>query len=235
MTDRPLEGRLALVTGASRGIGAATALALGGAGAHVVLTARTDGALQEVEDRIFEAGGTATIAPLDLLEQDHIGRLAQAIAGRWKSLDLLVLNAATLGSLTPVAHAQAAEFDRVMALNVTANHRLLAAFDPLLRASGDARVIGITSGVATSPRAYWGPYAASKAALEALLAAYAQETENVSRIKVAVLNPGATRTAMRARAFPGEDPAMLKGPEAVADRILALATENIPTGTRVSV
>lgn len=235
MTDRPLDDQIALVTGASRGIGAATAELLAKSGAHVIMTARTSGGLEEVEERIHDAGGTATIAPLDLLDYDGIERLAQAVATRWNRLDILVMNAGTLGSLTPVAHAEPAEFDRVIALNLIANQRLLRAFDPLLRTSGDARVIGLTSRVAATPRAYWGPYAASKSALETLLLTYADEVENVSKIKVAILDPGATRTAMRARAFPGEDPATLKAPEAVAERVLSLVSDEMATGVRVSV
>ena len=233
--SRPLDGKLALVTGASRGIGAATAEALARAGAHVVLTARTEGGLTEVEDRIHAAGGTATIAPLDLLDGEAIGRLAGAIGGRWAKLDILVLNAGTLGDLTPVAHAPAKDFDRVIAVNLGANQRMIAAFDPLLRAAGTGRLIAVTSGVAVKPRAYWGAYAASKAALESLVGTYADETRNIGDLRVAILDPGATRTTMRAKAFPGEEPDSLKPPEAVADRILALLGEDFETGARVRV
>ncbi len=233
MTDKPLTGRLALVTGASRGIGAATAQALGAAGAHVVLTARTTGGLEEVEDKIHAAGGTATIAPLDLAENDSIARLATAIGGRWNALDMLVLNAATLGSLTPVNSIDGKEFAAVMTLNLVAQQALIAAFDPLLRASADAAVIGLTSSVATRPRAYWGAYAASKAAFETLLLSYAEEVEAISRVRVAIVDPGATATRMRARAYPGEDETALKPPSVVGDAIAALVQGGFQTGHRL--
>lgn len=227
-----LDGKLALVTGASRGIGAATAQALAQAGAHVVLTARTAKGLEEVEEAIHAAGGNATIAPLDLVDGDSIGRLAAAIGSRWQALDLLVLNAATLGSLTPVPHIDAAEFARVMTLNVTAQAAMLAAFDRMLRAARAGALVGITSSVATQPRAYWGAYGASKAAFENLLDSYAEEVRNTSRVRVAVVDPGATRTAMRARAFPGEDPADVKGPAVVGDAIVALVAIGFETRHR---
>ncbi len=230
-----LAGRLALVTGASRGIGAATALALGKAGAHVVLTARTVKGLESVEEAIHGAGGTATIAPLDLTEPESIGRLASAIAERWTSLDVLVLNAAMLGTLGPVPHIDAKELARVLTLNVSAQAALIAAFDSLLRASTGAAVIGLTSSVAATPRAYWGSYSASKAAFDALLGTYAAETCNIGRVKVAIVDPGATRTAMRARAYPGEDPANVQPPEAVADAILALIGRGFASGDRIRV
>jgi NAD(P)-dependent dehydrogenase (short-subunit alcohol dehydrogenase family) len=233
MTDKPLSGRLALVTGASRGIGAATAEALGAAGAHVILTARTAGGLEEVEERIHTSGGTATIAPLDLAENDSIARLGAAISGRWQALDILVLNAATLGTLTPVPSIEAKELAQVMTLNLLSQQAMLATFDGMLRASDRARVIGLSSGVATRPRAYWGAYAASKAALDTLLLCYADEVRQISNIRVALLNPGATATRMRARAFPGEDAATLQQPSAVAERILSLVSEDFETGARV--
>ena len=227
-----LGGKLALVTGASRGIGAATAEALAREGAHVVLTARTAKGLEDVEERIFAAGGQATIAPLDLIDGDSIGRLATAIGSRWDALDLLVLNAATLGTLMPVPHLDATEFARVMTLNVTAQAAMIAAFDPLLRASGGGQVVGLTSSVATAARAYWGGYGASKAAFENLLDSYAEEVRNTTRIRVAVVDPGATRTTMRARAFPGEDPATLKHPSVVAASIVDLARKGFETRSR---
>lgn len=230
----PLSGKLALVTGASRGIGAATAEALAAAGAHVVLTARTTGGLEEVEDRIHKAGGHATIAPLDLIDGESIGRLAQAIGGRWQALDILVLNAATLGALASVPAIDAKEFARLLTLNIAAPQALIAAFDPMLRASGDARVVAVTSSV-VAPRAYWGAYGASKAALETLVGCYGEEMKNISAIRTHIVDPGATRTAMRARAFPGEDPASLKGPEVVADAIVDLVTADTPTGHRMRV
>ena len=230
MSSLPLSGKLALVTGASRGIGAATAQALGAAGAHVVLTARTSGGLEEVEEKIHQAGGSATIAPLDLIDGESIGRLAQAITGRWQALDILVLNAATLGSLASVPAIDAKEFARLLTLNVAAPQALIAAFDPLLRASSDARVVALTSSVAAAPRAYWGAYGASKAALETLVAAYGEEVKNISAIRTHFIDPGATRTAMRARAFPGEDPATLKAPEVVGKAIVDLVLADHPNG-----
>lgn len=232
MTDKPLEGRLALVTGASRGIGAATAEALAKAGAHIVLTARTSGGLEEVEQRIHEAGGSATIAPLDLTDGDSIGRLAAAVSGRWDALDILVLNAAMLGTLSPVPAIDAKEFSKLLTLNVGAQQALLAAFDPMLRASADARVIALTSSVAQRPRAYWGAYGASKAAVETLVLAYAEEMKAISKVRVAIVDPGATATTMRARAYPGEDPTTLQTPKTVGDAIVRLACDNFQTGTR---
>ena len=225
MTDKPLDGQLALVTGASRGIGAATALALAAKGAHVVLTARTAKALEEVEQRIFDDGGSATIAPLDLTQTDSIARLATAVGERWKALDVMVLNAATLGSLAAVPAIDAKEFAQVLTLNVSAQAALLGLFDPMLRRAAAGKVIGLTSSVGRSPRAYWGAYGASKAAFETLLGAYGDEVGEISRVRVAILDPGATRTKMRERAYPGEDPASVKPPEVVADRIAALAIE----------
>ncbi|HEX9965125.1 MAG TPA: SDR family NAD(P)-dependent oxidoreductase [Allosphingosinicella sp.] len=235
MTDRFLQGRIALVTGASRGIGAAAAEALAAAGAHAILTARTAADLEQVEERIHRAGGTATIAPLDLTESDSIARLAAAVAERWGRLDLLVLNAATLGSLTPVAQVDGKEFNRVLTLNLLANQILIAAFDPLLRKSEAGRLVAVTSSVGRSPRAYWGAYGASKAALETLVLSYAEEVRNLSAVKVAILDPGATATTMRARAFPGEDPATLKPPAAVAEALAKLLAADFETGHRLDV
>ncbi|MBA3896033.1 MAG: SDR family NAD(P)-dependent oxidoreductase [Sphingomonadaceae bacterium] len=223
--------KLALVTGASRGIGAATAEALAAAGYHIVLSARTAAGLEEVEERIHASGGSATIAPLDLTDGESIGRLAGAIAQRWQALDVLVLNAAMLGSLGPVPHIDPREFAKIVTLNLTAQAAMIAAFDGMLRAAPAPRLIGLTTSVARAPRAYWGAYGASKAGFETLLGAYAEENRNVGRIRVAILDPGATRTAMRARAYPGEDPAKLKSPEVVAARIVALATEDFETGS----
>jgi NAD(P)-dependent dehydrogenase (short-subunit alcohol dehydrogenase family) len=233
MTD--FAGQLALVTGASRGIGAATARALAAAGAHVILTARDGKALEAVEEEIFTAGGSATIAPLDLAEPDAIARLAASVAGRWPALDMLVINAAVLPQLSSVADIDQQAFSRALTVNVLATQALIARFDPLLRKSADARVIGLSSGVAQSPRAYWGAYAASKAACDVLLDCYAQEVEKVANIRVAIVSPGATRTAMRARAYPGEDPASVKPPEAVAERIVALLGERFVSRHRESI
>ena len=230
-----LDGQVALVTGASRGIGAATAEALAASGAHVILTARTTTGLEEVEERIHVSGGTATIAPLDLTDPESIGRLAHALSDRWKKLDILVLNAAMLGTLSPVQHLDAKEFAKIFTLNVSAQTAMIAAFDALLRQSAKARIIGLTSSVGAAPRAYWGAYGASKAAFDTLLGAYAEENRNTGRISVAIVDPGATRTKMRALAYPGEDPASLKTPSVVAGRILGLLVDGFETGLRIRV
>lgn len=232
---KPLAGKLALVTGASRGIGAATAEALAGAGAHVILVARTASALEVVDDRIHEAGGTATIAPLDLTETDSIAKLAAAIAERWNALDILILNAAMLGSLTPVEHIDPKEYARILGLNLIANQAVIAAFDPLLRRADRADVVALTSSVGSEPRAFWGAYGSSKAALETLLGAYADETAHTGRIRVHIVDPGATRTRMRQLAFPGEEPDSVKPPEVVAAAILERLQSEAPSGERVRV
>lgn len=233
MTDpKPFAGKLALVTGASRGIGAATAEALAAAGAHVILTARTAKGLEAVEETIDAAGGSATIAPMDLTDADHVKKLAEAVAERWGGLDMLVLNAAMLGSLSPVEHLDPKELGRVFALNVHANQALIAAFDPLLRRSDKAEVVGITSSVGSEPRAFWGGYGASKAAFETLLAAYADETAHAGKLRVHIIDPGATRTRMRQLAFPGEEPDALKGPEVVAAAIVERLQGDAVTGSR---
>ncbi|MEY4159968.1 MAG: hypothetical protein RLZZ136_589 [Pseudomonadota bacterium] len=225
MTSGAFAGQLALVTGSSRGIGAATALALAAQGAHVVLTGRDTRALEAIEQRIFDAGGSATIAPIDLTETDGVARLAAAIHSRWESLDILVLNAALLPQLSSVADIDGKAFTKAMTVNVLATQALLSAFDPMLRKSANGRVIGLTSTVATAPRPYWGAYASTKAAFTVLLDCYAQELRNISKVRVAVVNPGATRTDMRARAYPGEDPASVKLPDVVADRLVTLLGE----------
>ena len=232
MTDTSLAGRVALVTGASRGIGAATAMALAARGAHVVLTARTAAGLESIEQQIFDAGGSATIAPLDLAQSDSIARLAAAVGERWPALDILVLNAAQLGSLSAVPAIDPKELASLLTLNVSAQAAMIAAFDPLLRRSSGARVIGVTSSVGRAPRAYWGAYGATKAAFETLLEAYGDEMAAISRVRVAVLDPGATRTAMRERAYPGEDPKTVKPPEVVADSIVRLAIDGFEPGHR---
>jgi short-subunit dehydrogenase len=208
MTDKPLAAR----------------------GAHVVLTARTASALEQVEEAIFNAGGSATIAPLDLTQTDAIARLASAVTERWQALDIMVLNAATLGSLGAVPAIEPKELATIMTLNVSAQAALITAFDPMLRKSPGARVIGLTSSVARQPRAYWGLYGASKAAFETLLAAYGAEMSQVSKVRTALIDPGATRTTMRARAYPGEDPASVKEPAIVAERIAELAVTGFATG-----
>ena len=233
--SKSLAGRLALVTGASRGIGAATAEALGKAGAHVILVARTASALEEVEERIHQAGGSATIAPLDLTDGESIGKLAGAVAERWEKLDILVLNAAMLGSLTPVQDIDPKEYSRLLSLNLLANQALIAAFDPLLKRAGQAELVALTSSVGTEPRAFWGAYGSSKAALETLLGAYADETAHSGRIRVHIVDPGATRTRMRALAFPGEEPDSVKAPEVVASAILERLTSDAPTGEKMRI
>jgi short-subunit dehydrogenase len=232
MTERPLDGQLAVVTGASRGIGAAIAEALGARGAHVVLTARTAAGLEAVEQRIFDAGGSATIAPLDLTQTDAIAKLAAAVEGRWDALDTLVLNAATLGSLGAVPAIDPAEMARVLTLNVSAQAAMIAAFDRLLRRARAGKVIGITSSVGQAPRAYWGLYGASKAAFDTLLGAYGDEMGAISRVRTAIVDPGATRTTMRARAFPGEDPLSVKEPTVVGERVAALVVGGFENGMR---
>ena len=226
MSDaKPLSGKTALVTGASKGIGAATAEALAGAGAHVVLTARDVKELERVEDVIHDAGGTATIAPVDLMEADGIARLAAAVSSRWDTLDALVISAAYLPHLGPVTQIDPKQFSQAITINLLASQALLASFDPLLKRADAGSVIGLTSSVGNEPRAYWGAYASTKAAFENLLDSYAQEVGNISSVRVAILDPGATRTAMRARAYPGEDPATVKEPRVVADRIMTLLSE----------
>ena len=236
MSDsKPFAGKLALVTGASRGIGAATSEALGAAGAHVILVARTAKALEVVEERIHAAGGNATIAPLDLTEGESIGKLASAIAERWERLDMLILNAAMLGALTPVQDIDPKEYSRLLSLNLLANQAMVAAFDPLLRRADKADIIVLTSSVGTAPRAFWGAYGSSKAALETLLGAYADETEHTGRMRVHIIDPGATRTRMRALAFPGEEPDSLKPPEAVAQAIVARLLSDAATGEKLKI
>lgn len=231
----PLAGKLALVTGASRGIGAATAKALAAAGAHVVMTARNAKDLEAVEQAIFEAGGNATIAPVDLAEPDGIARLATAIGQRWQALDILVINAAAFSPLMPTWQIDTKDFNKTLTLNVLATQALLANFDAMLKRSKDARVIGMTSTVAATPRAYWAAYGASKAAMEVLLDSYAQEVRAISDIRVAIVNPGATRTDMRKRAYPGEDPMTVKPPEVVADRVVSLCGERFDSPHRETV
>lgn len=235
MTDQPFADRIVLVTGASRGIGAAIARAVAAQGAHVILVARTPGGLEETEEAIHALGGTATIAPLDLADGDSVGRLADAVAGRWDRLDALVLNAAMLGALSPVPSIDPKQFSKLLTLNVGANQALIAAFDPLLRRSAHPRLVGLTSSVGASPRAYWGGYGASKAALETLLLAYADEMANLTDLRVAIVDPGATATAMRRDAFPGEDQATLKTPDVVGRAVADLLASDYPTGHRLRV
>jgi NAD(P)-dependent dehydrogenase (short-subunit alcohol dehydrogenase family) len=222
----PLADRIALVTGASRGIGHATALALARAGAHVVAVARTVGGLEELDDAIRAIGGSTTLVPLDLKDTPGIARLAAALQARYGRLDIMVGNAGILGPLSPLDHVEPKAWDDVLAVNVTANWHLIRAMDPLLKRSAAARVVFVTSGIVAHPRAYWGPYAVSKAALEALARTYAAETLSTA-ISVNLFNPGPTRTRMRATAMPGEDPAALKTAEPVAERILELCLRQL--------
>ena len=229
------ENQLALVTGASRGIGASTAIALAAKGAHVILTARTTKDLEEVEDKIHQAGGNATIAPLDLTDGDSIGRLSQAISGRWEALDIMILNAAMLGTLTPVPAIDGKEFNSILTLNLIAQQALIAGFDPMMRKSKNARLLAITSSVGRSPRPFWGAYGASKAALETLVTSYGEEMRNLGKLRTAIINPGRTRTDMRARAYPGEDPQSVKSPEVVANRMVEILASDFETGERFDI
>jgi NAD(P)-dependent dehydrogenase (short-subunit alcohol dehydrogenase family) len=218
-----LDGRIALITGASRGIGAAVVKRFAQEGAHVILTARTTGALEEIDDEIQKiTGEPATLVPLDLTDFDAIDTLGGAIFERFKKLDVLVGNAGQLGTLSPLGHIDPHVWDQVIAVNVTANWRLIRSMDPLLRASDAGRAIFVTSAVGHEARAYWGTYAVSKAALEMTALIYAAELENTP-VRVNLINPGATRTDMRAQAFPGEDPDTLKAPEEITGLFVDLA------------
>jgi NAD(P)-dependent dehydrogenase (short-subunit alcohol dehydrogenase family) len=213
---------VALVTGATRGIGRAIAIGLANAGVHVIATGRTQGALEELDDEILQAmGARATLVPLDLREGDGLDRLGGAIHQRWGKLDILVGAAGLLGVTTPIGHLDPGVWDQVLSVNLTANYRLIRSMDPLLRAAPAGRALFLTSGAARRPRAFWGAYAASKAGLEALAATYADEVEH-TEVRVAVLNPGPMRTLMRARAFPGEDPATLPAPDEIVPLVLEL-------------
>jgi NAD(P)-dependent dehydrogenase (short-subunit alcohol dehydrogenase family) len=221
-SSQRLSGRLALVTGATRGIGRAVALAYAREGAHVILVGRTIGALEEVDDEIREIGGSATLLTLDLKRLDKVDALGPTVYQRWQKLDILVGNAGMLGPLSPLGHVAAETWDEVLQVNLTANWRLIRTLDPLLRASDAGRAIFVSSGAAVRPRAYWGPYAVSKAALEAMVRTYAEEVANTP-VRVNLVNPGPTRTRMRAQAFPGEDPATLRTPEDIAEAFVRLA------------
>ncbi|MGB8314086.1 MAG: SDR family NAD(P)-dependent oxidoreductase [Aestuariivirga sp.] len=216
-----LENRVAVVTGASRGLGRAIALALASEGAHIIATARTQGGLEELDDEIKARGSTATLVPADIKDFEALDRLGAAISGRWKKLDILVGNAGILGKLTPLGHLDPKVYDDVMAVNVTANFRLIRSLDPLLRASEAGRAVFITSGLAHKCFAYWGSYSISKAALEAMVKTYAAENQQTS-IRANCFSPGPTRTKMRAQAMPGEDPETLPSAEEVAAQIMPL-------------
>ena len=221
MTGR-LAGKIALITGASRGIGAAVAEAYAREGAHLVLAARTVGGLEEIDDKVRAAGGTATLVPLDLRDFIKIDELAAAIYQRFPRLDILVGNAAEFGTFSPLGHIDPKLWGEIIDLNLTANWRLIRAMDPLLRAAEHGRAIFVTSGIARAPRAYWGPYAVSKAGLEALVRTYAAEIEKTP-VRANLIGPGIVRTRLRARVFPGEDPMDLPPPESVAEAFVQLA------------
>ena len=222
--DKPLAGRIALITGASRGIGRAAALELARNGAHVIAVARTTGALEELDDAIKdETGESATLVPMDVTDGDAIDRLGAAIFERWKKLDIFFANAGILGTLSPLGHIDPEAWDKVMAVNVTANWRFIRSLDPLLRQSDAGRVVFVSSGVARSCKAFWGGYAVSKAAIECLARIYAAENEKTP-VNASIINPGPIRTAMRAQAFPGEDPETLPTPQDLARAMLPLFT-----------
>jgi len=220
---KPLQGRVALVTGASRGIGRAAALAFAEAGAHVVALARTSGALEELDDAIQAIGGSATLVPADLADAAAIERLGPALLQRWGKLDIMLANAGILGPLSPLTHASPKEWAQVFDINVSANWRLLKSVEPALKASDAGRVILMSSGAAHKCLAYWGPYSISKAAVEAMARSYANEMLTTP-LRVMLVNPGPLRTRMRAEAMPGEDPETLKTPEELAPHLVRLAS-----------
>jgi NAD(P)-dependent dehydrogenase (short-subunit alcohol dehydrogenase family) len=227
-----LTGRLALVTGASRGIGHAVALALAKAGAHVIAVARTVGGLEELDDEITKAGGTATLVPLDLKDHDGIARLGGALFDRYKKLDILVGNAGILGPLSPLSHVEPKAWDDVMAVNVTANWHLIRCMEPLLLKSDAGRAVFLSSGVSWLARAYWGPYAVSKAALNTMVQTWAAETTKTN-LRVNLFTPGPIRTRMRAQAMPGEDPMTLETPDRVAGKIVEMCLPAVTESGKV--
>ena len=228
----PLADRIAVVTGASRGIGYHTAKALAAAGAHVVAVARTVGGLEELDDEIREMGGSATLVPLDIADYDGIDRLGAALYERWGKLDILIGNAGMLGQLSPLGHIEPKVWEDTLSVNVTSNWRLIRSFDPLFRQSDAARLVFMSSGAAFKCRAFWGVYSVSKAALEALARTYAEETLNTA-IRVNLINPGPMRTAMRAKAMPGEDPVLLPHPSEIAPAILDLVSPECTTTGKI--
>jgi len=231
--NKAMDGRIALITGASRGIGRAAALALAGAGAHVILVARTVGGLEETDDAIQKIGGTATLVPMNLRDFDAIDRLGASIYERWGKLDAMLGNAGVLGVLTPLAQITPKNFAEVMEVNVTANWRLIRSMDPLLRQSDAGRVLFVSSGAAKKHTPYWGGYAVSKAALEMLALTYAAECKDTT-VKVNLLNPGAMRTAMRAKAMPGEDPQTLPTPDEIAPQIVDMLSPSFAENETVA-
>ena len=231
-TGQDLAGKVVLVTGASRGIGYAAAIEAARRGAHVVAVARTVGGLEELDDEIQDLGSSATLVPLDLRDGDAIDRLGAAIFERWGALDGLVANAGQLGVLSPLPHVKPEDFDKVMAVNVTANYRLLRATDLLLRQSAAGRVVFVSSSSARSARPFWGLYAASKAAVDAMAKAYAGEVAQ-TKVKVNVFYPGAVRTAMRAKAMPGENPETLPKPADIAPRLIDLVSPSVKENGRL--
>ena len=235
MPDLPLKDRIALVTGASRGIGQASALALAKAGAHVVAVARTQGALEALDDEIKAATGQpATLVPMDLAEPDGLDQLGLALHNRFGRLDILIHAAAMLGPLTPVAHIEPKQWDKVIALNLTAPYRLIRAMEPLLRASEHPRAIFLTSGRAIRPKAFWGPYGVTKAGLEHMVRTWADELEQ-TKVRAVLLDPSVMRTRMRAEAMPGEDPATLPVPSEIGPLVVELAQADLglPTASVV--
>ena len=234
MTDHshPLSDRIALVTGASRGIGAAIAFELAQSGAHVVAVARTVGGLEALDDKIKAAGGSATLVPLDVKDRDGIARLALALNDRYRQLDVLVGNAGVLGPLSPLPHVETKDWDNLLAVNVTANWQLIRCMDPLLQRSQAGRAVFLTSSVAYSGRAYWGPYAASKTALDALVRTYAAENATTT-VRANLFSPGPVRTRMYLSAFPGADPATLPTPEKIAKAILPLCLPDCSENGRI--
>jgi len=232
MTDRPLDGRIAVVTGASRGIGYVLAREIARAGAHVVAVARTVGGLEELDDEIRGFGGTATLVPFDLTDFDAVDRLGAALYERHGKLDILIGNAGVLGPISPLGHVAPKDWDKVMAVNVTANWRLIRSLDPLLRRSDAGRAVFLSSGVAHRIRAYWGPYAISKAALETMVETWARESE-ITPIKANCLNPGPLRTAMRAQAMPGEDAETLDRADVLVPTVMKLLSPSLEISGRV--
>jgi len=219
----PFKDRLALITGASRGIGRAVALGLAKAGAHVIITARSLPGLESLDDEIQSMGGSATLLQLDLRKGDKIDQLGPTIYQRWQKLDILIANAGVLGPLSPLAHVTEDGWTQTIDINLNANWRLIRSLDPLLQRSDAGRAVFVTSGAASGKYAYWGPYAASKAGLEAMVKTWSHEVENTN-VRANLINPGATRTTMRAKAFPGEDPAILPAPEDLVPLFLELAS-----------